>query len=104
MAPARFRIPDVWVVVGNPAEQILTKPPFLCIEVLSPQDRMSRVQVRVDDYLKMGVPYVWVLDPKTKTAWTITPELGWREEKSGVLKTAGPDIEVPLVEIFEEAS
>ena len=62
-----------------------------------------RVQVRVDDYLKMGVPYVWVLDPKTKAAWAITPELGWREEKSGVLKTTGPDIEVPLVEISEEA-
>src|SRR5258707_1437564 len=28
----RFRIPDVCVVVGEPGEQILTKPPFLWIE------------------------------------------------------------------------
>src|ERR1700690_2975335 len=54
--PARFRIPDVCVVLGNPSEQILTKPPFICIEILSPEDRMSRVEERIDDYLAMGVP------------------------------------------------
>ena len=59
----RFRIPDVCVVLGEPGEQILTKPPFLCIEVLSPEDRMIRVEERIDDYLAMGVAYVWVLDP-----------------------------------------
>src|SRR3977135_1611054 len=31
--PQRFRIPDVCVVLGRATEQILTKPPFLCIEV-----------------------------------------------------------------------
>src|SRR5437763_15388311 len=40
--PGRFRIPDVCVVLGRATEQIFTKPPFLCIEVLSPDDRMSR--------------------------------------------------------------
>src|SRR5579863_3232843 len=33
--PTRFRIPDVCVVLAEPGEQILRKPPFLCIEVLS---------------------------------------------------------------------
>ena len=37
--PTRFRIPDLCVVLGDPGEQILTKPPFLCIEILSPEDR-----------------------------------------------------------------
>jgi Uma2 family endonuclease len=100
VSPTRFRIPDVCVVLGDPGEQILTKPPFLCIEVLSPEDRMKRVQERVEDYLEMGVPYVWVLDPGTKRAWSITPAEGWREEKSGVLKTANPALEMPLGEIF----
>ena len=99
--PDRFRVPDICVVLGaKPLEQILTKPPFLCIEVLSPEDRMSRVQDRVEDYLAMGVPYVWVLDPATKRAWSVTPAEGWREEKSGVLRTENPVIEVPLIQIF----
>src|SRR5438067_890895 len=48
----RFRIPDVCVVRGaKPQEEILTKPPFICIEILSPEDRRSRIQDRIDDYL-----------------------------------------------------
>jgi Uma2 family endonuclease len=96
----RFRIPDVCVVLGDPGEQILTKPPFLCIEILSPEDRMSRIETRINDYLEMGVPAVWVLDPYTKQAFTATATEGLREVKSGILKTGEPAIEVPLAEIF----
>src|SRR6266849_1193459 len=31
--PTRFRIPDVCVVIGKPDEQVLTEPPFLCVEI-----------------------------------------------------------------------
>ena len=96
----RFRIPDVAVVLGRADEQILTRPPHLCIEILSPEDRMSRMEERVSDYLAMGVPHVWVLNPRTKAAFTITPAEGWREVKDGVLRTANPAWEVPLAEIF----
>lgn len=75
-------------------------PPFLCIEILSPDDRLSRVRERVDDYLKMGVPHVWVVDPGAKVAYTITPAEGWREVKDGVLRTGQPTLDVPLTEIF----
>jgi Uma2 family endonuclease len=98
--PTRFRVPDVSVVLGDPGEEILTKPPFLCIEILSPEDRMSRIQERVDDYLAMGVPYAWVLDPQTKRAYCVTLADGWREVTDGVLRTANPALEVPLAEIF----
>src|ERR1700689_2926210 len=70
--PPRFRVPDVSVVLGDPGEEILTKPPFLCIEILSPEDRMSRIKERVSEYLAMGVPYVWVLDPQTKRTYVAT--------------------------------
>jgi Uma2 family endonuclease len=100
VSPTRFRVPDVCVVLGDPGEEILTRPPFLCIEILSREDRMSRVRERVDDYLAMGVPYVWVLDPATRSAYSITPAEGWREVKDGVLRTANPAIEVPLAGIF----
>ena len=97
--PKRYRIPDVCVVLAEPGEKILTKPPFLCIEVLSPEDRLSRVVTRANDYLEMGVPNVWILDPETKQAYTATPE-GLREVKVGILSTDDPRIELPLSEIF----
>src|SRR5689334_10080658 len=49
--PTRFRIPDVCVVLGETKEQIFRTPPFLCIEILSKDDRLNQMQIRVDDYL-----------------------------------------------------
>ena len=67
----RFRIPDVCVVLGKATEQIFRTPPFLCVEILSPEDRMKRVKERIDDYLRMGVSYVWVLDPNRTNKSTL---------------------------------
>ena len=96
----RFRIPDVCVIVGpEPEEQIFTKPPFLCIEILSPEDRAAATQKRIDDYLAFGVRYVWVLNPRTRRAYIHTAE-GSHEAK-GALSTSDPEFSVPLSEIFE---
>src|ERR1700730_17208603 len=96
----RYRVPDICVVAGpEPDEQILTKPPFLCVEILSPEDRMSRMQQRIDDYLAFGVLHVWVIDPQARKAWVYTAEL-MREIRDGVLRTESPDITVPLQEVF----
>ncbi len=98
--PTRFRIPDVCVTLGFPDEQILAKPPFLCIEILSPDDRMKRVKERVTDYLEMGVPYVWVLDPKTKRTYIATAAESLHEVKTSALRTENPVLELTLDEIF----
>jgi Uma2 family endonuclease len=100
--PARFRVPDLCVILGKTDEQILTKPPFLCIEILSPDDRMKRVKERVTDYLEMGVPYVCVLDPKTKRTYVATAAESLHEVKTSVLRTENPVLEVPLNEIFDD--
>jgi Uma2 family endonuclease len=96
----RYRVPDICVLLSDPGEQVLTKPPFLCIEILSAEDRMSRIKERIDDYLAMGVPYVWVLDPQTAQAYRATSTEGLREVKDGVLRTDNPVLEVPLSEIY----
>ena len=96
----RFRVPDICVVAGaEPDEQIFTKPPLLCIEILSPEDTMTRMQERIDDYLRFGVPHVWVLDPRTKRAYDYGAT-GMQEAGDGMLRMAKPEIEVPLAEIF----
>jgi len=96
----RFRVPDLCVVSGDPpAEQIFTKPPMLCIEILSPEDTMSRMQERINDYLTFGVAHVWVLDPRTRRAYDYTPA-GMQEAKDGVLRTDDPQITVPLADLF----
>jgi Uma2 family endonuclease len=100
VSPTRFRIPDVCATIGDPGEEVLTKPPFLCVEILSPEDRMSRVEVRIQDYLQMGVPNVWVLDPLTRQAYIATAADGLREVKTGVLRTGNPVLEMPLAGLW----
>jgi Uma2 family endonuclease len=97
VSPTRFRIPDVCVTLGEPAEQVLRTPPFLCVEILSPEDTVTRLQQRIDDYIHMGVAYVWVIDPQERRAWVYTPE-SIAEAKGGLLQAG--KIEVPMSELF----
>lgn len=96
----RVRVPDLCVFLTNPNERVPSTPPFLCIEILSPEDRMSRVEVRINDFLNMGVSMVWIIDPETRQAYTATAVEGLREVKTGVLRTASPVIALPLAEVF----
>ena len=98
--PTRFRIPDVCIVLGEPDCQIFRQPPFVCIEILSRDDRMSEMKERIDDYLAMGVRYVWVLDPSGPQVYVATPAAGLQEFKGGVLRTENPVLELPLAEVF----
>ncbi|HEY7334530.1 MAG TPA: Uma2 family endonuclease [Bryobacteraceae bacterium] len=98
--PTRFRIPDICVYLGGePQEQVFRTPPFLCIEILSPEDRMDRIQDRIDDYLTFDVPYVWVVNPRSRRAWIYTKD-EIREVKDGLLRTENPALTIPLAEIF----
>jgi len=63
VSPTRFRVPDVSVYLTEPAEQVFTTPPFLVIEILSPEDRWSRLTRKLEDYFVMGCPNIWILDP-----------------------------------------
>jgi Uma2 family endonuclease len=98
VGPTRFRVPDIAVTTRRVKGRVLREPPFLCIEVLSPQDRASRLQIRIDDYLKFGVPHVWLIDPRKKLAWSYTREE--RHEAASVLTTSEPRIELPIAELF----
>jgi len=100
ITPSRYRVPDVLVTLGpEPDEQILTKPPFLCIEVLSPEDRLSRMLEKIDDYLRFSVRFVWLIDPYERRAWIYTAD-EIREVRDGILRTADPEFAVPLAEVL----
>jgi Uma2 family endonuclease len=99
VTPTRFRVPDVClVIIPWPGEQILRTPPFLCIEILSKDDRYSATQDKIDDYLKFGVNYVWVVEPQTLRAH-IYSSSGVLGAKDGILTTGDPDISLSLSEL-----
>jgi Uma2 family endonuclease len=61
--PPRYRVPDLCVTVGKPGEEVLTKPPLICIEILSPDESIIELRIKIDEYLAFGVQYVWIIDP-----------------------------------------
>ncbi|MGA8109499.1 MAG: Uma2 family endonuclease, partial [Acidobacteriaceae bacterium] len=98
----KYRIPDVCVLRKSaPREQIVTQPPLLFIEILSPEDRMSRMRERVDDYFALGAEHVWIVDPELRKGYICSPR-GFQEPEAGILAIPGTPIRVVLSELFSE--
>ena len=89
----RIRIPDVCLMRRPfPKERVLTTPPLLVIEVLSPEDRLHRVLEKVKDYIGFGVGAVWVVDPAEQALY--------RADLLGLHKV--PDATLPIPELGVE--
>jgi len=98
VSSTRVRIPDVCII--EELEEVVTKPPLLCVEVLSPDDRWSRVIASVSDYQMMGVPCVWVIDPYQVKAWTFESENPPVEVNDGRLTAQSLGVEVQLTDVL----
>ena len=102
VGPTRFRIPDVTITrAGIEWERILRTPALLFIEILSPEDSVTRIRQRVDDYLNFGTEHVWIVDPELRKAY-VCSKTGMQEPVSGVLTIPETEIRVVLSELFAE--
>jgi len=100
VSPTRFRVADlaVWRE-GAIGDRIPTVPPFLVVEILSPEDRLVRLQPKIQDYLAHGAEWVWVIDPDERRALSYSPAVPGGTLVD-VLETRSPDLSVPLVDLF----
>jgi Uma2 family endonuclease len=101
IGPRRYRVADLAVWRNdNIGTGIPSVPPFLAIEILSPEDRMVRMLPKIQEYLSVGVEYVWVIDPQEKAALSYS-----RQHPEGAavtkLRTENPEIEIPLESAFD---
>lgn len=97
VSPSSVRIPDLVVLAAGPQPEVLTEPPLLIIEILSPDDTYSDTEERVRDYRKMGVETVWIIDPRTRTG-RMCSGADWVEASR--LEVKGTPLFVELPEIF----
>jgi len=95
----RYRVPDVTVVRGRPSEAIVTTAPFLCIEILSPDDSMSSMQERIDDYVSFGVENIWIVDPIRKKAFWADAN-GTHSSPDGILRAKGAEVSVDFAPLW----
>lgn len=96
----RVRIADVCLMSSSQAvEQVLTHPPLAVMEILSPEDRISRYNARLADYRQMGIQNVWVIDPATRVGYDCcTP--AWLPVEE--FRIAGTAVVLPLADLWNE--
>jgi Uma2 family endonuclease len=63
--PQRYRIPDVAIFdAATSPEPVAVTAPLLAFEILSREDRIPRVLLRLADLAAMGVPSLYVVQPE----------------------------------------
>jgi Uma2 family endonuclease len=100
--PRRFLIPDVSVLrLGTPREKILTRPPLIAIEILSPEDTHRKAASKAIEYLDFGIEHVWVIDPAARAGFLGTRN-GLEPVALGELTVPGTPILVNVAKLFAQ--
>jgi Uma2 family endonuclease len=100
VSPTRVRVADIAILpLNSPFEGVLTTAPVAVVEVLSPEDRVSHYQARLDDYRSMGVANIWVIDPMRRKAYDCSQD-GWQPVERLRITTAAVDI--PLEPLWKK--
>lgn len=103
ISPELELIPDVVATRRKPDGPYATEPVDLCVEILSPDDRLNRTMKKAGHYVGWGVADVWIVDPSARTAWMVNaqhPDGLW-VHPDGTL-TAASGIQIPLTKLFAE--
>jgi Uma2 family endonuclease len=99
------RVPDVvFVQPGARFENgVLMDPPLLCVEILSPSQRLSELFAKCELYHAWGVPHCWVIDPLGKATWEYHRDSTVNSlADNGVLRAN--EIEISVADLFRPAA
>ena len=97
----RYRLPDVAVTLRMPEGRFITEAPFIAIEILSEEDRVSRLMEKLKEYAAMGVPNIWVFDPRLKQMFVFHGN-SLQEIEGDTISTGEPRLELTRAEIFQD--
>lgn len=111
--PSRVRFPDGSFIRrgrlphDRPPRGYVRIVPDLVIEVISPNDLAWEVEAKVAEYIRAGVPLMWVIYPDTRTVWRYrasddVTRLGIGNALSG--EDILPGFTCPVADVFPEVS
>ena len=97
-----FRIADICVLrSSDPKDPIVRFPPLLCIEILSKDDTLGELQLRVNDYANLGVQHIWAVDPWKRLAY-VASNRGFLQPEDNTLRIPDTPIQIYLPTLFAE--
>jgi Uma2 family endonuclease len=98
LSATKYLIPDV-TVAPDFEGPYPTEPVLLCVEILSPEDRVGATLAKCEEYHSWGVPFCWVIDPEKQTGWQYHAGSDPEHIARGGTLVAG-DLSVLLAELF----
>ncbi len=104
-AGARFRLPDVAVVLGDEEEEqgFLDRAPNLAVEIRSPDDSMTELFRKTAEYFANGAKMVWLALPEERSVLVCEPDRSPKSAGSGESLDGGkllPDLSVEVDYLF----
>jgi Uma2 family endonuclease len=102
VTPTRYRLPDICVTLQKPeSRKALLEAAFLAIEVLSEDDRMTRVIERLQEFAANGTRHIWVFDPRLRQMYRFHGNV-LEEIEGDAIVTDDPGLELTRQEVFQE--
>jgi Uma2 family endonuclease len=96
----KYLVPDLIVQERDRIQDPYpSEPVYLCVEVLSPDDRLSVVVSKCEDYAAWGVQTSWIVDPESQRAWEYSSRQLLVEVPAAGSLQAGT-ISIPLADVF----
>ena len=92
----RYVIPDVAVFWPEEPQGVPETPPLVAIEILSPDDRLTEIREKLEEYRSWGVAHVWLVDPHSRRMYML--EAGLLETRLLAIPELG--VEVTAADIF----
>jgi Uma2 family endonuclease len=71
----------------------------VAIEVLSPKDRHSRLQEKIEAFKRFGIPCIWVIDPRKRIGWNCS-DGNWIQQEEFAFRVGTEDQHLVLNEFF----
>jgi len=81
-------------------EDVVTRPPALVIEILSPKQNLQPLLDKVRTYHSHGVKSCWVVIPGAETVSVFPANGGSRSFAEGEIVDAALDIRIPVAAVF----
>ena len=98
LRPNLYLIPDVAVFYPTePSGSVPDTPPLVVIEILSRDDRLTRLREKLEHYRTWGVPHVWLVDPHSRRLYTCDAGL----TEVSVLRVPELGVELTPTDVFD---
>lgn len=97
VAPGQHRVPDISVFWPEvPPGRLPGVPPLVAIEVLSPDDRLAEVRIKLAEYRDCGVRHVWLAEPDVRVFSVFDGKL----RQTDLLEIPEVNLAITLADIF----